>query len=104
MKKSPLEVKLETQEMLRLNMLEQVTDISERRKLLEEISMLNEMRDGLEGNRLDKVGRWKESLIRWGLPCFTTLALALIGFQSEQLNGNPTGFTLKWLFNRAPRG
>ena len=102
MKKSPLELKLETQEMLRLQMLEQMTEIGERKKLLEEIDILNKMRNSLEENRL-KRGSWKESLIRYGLPCLTTAFFAVIGFQSEQLNGNPTGFTLKWLFNRAPR-
>lgn len=103
MKKSPLELKLENQEMLRLQMLEQTTDDGTRKKLLDEIRILNEMRDGLEEHRLDKRNRWLEPLIKGSMMSITTILLAYIGLAHEQINGNPTGFTAKWLFTRAPR-
>lgn len=103
MKKTQLEQKLETQELLRLDMLAQTTDASERKKLLDEISALNEMRDALEGRRLDGRKDWIKVAIQTGIPAVTVVILSIFGFASEQINGNPTGFTLKWLFNRAPR-
>ena len=110
MKKSPIEERLEAQELLRLQMLEQMTDSAERKTLLTEIELINKMRDMLEENRV----RIEENRIRskttWIEAAIKTLGsgaviiiLAIFGFASEQLNGNPTGFTLKWLFNRAPR-
>lgn len=103
MKKTQLEQKLEAQELLRLDMLAQTTDASERKKLLDEISALNEMRDGLEGHRLDGRNNWLRVAVQAGVPALTVVVLSIFGFASEQINGNPTGFTLKWLFNRAPR-
>lgn len=103
MKKSPLELKLEQQELARLQMLEQATDDVTRGKLLDEIKLLNEMRDGLEEHRIDKRNRWLEPLIKGGMMSLTTIALTYIGLAHEQLNGNPTGFMVKWLINRTPR-
>lgn len=103
MKKTQLEQKLEAQELLRLDMLAQTTDASERKKLLDEISALNEMRDGLEGHRLDGRNNLLRVAVQAGVPALTVVVLSIFGFASEQINGNPTGFTLKWLFNRAPR-
>ena len=103
MKKSPLELKLEAQEMLRLQMLEQATEDGERKKLLSEIEALNRMRDGMEGRRTDSRSGWIKTIIQTGVPLLATMFFAVCGFASEQLNGNPTGFTLRWLFNRAPR-
>ena len=103
MKKSPLELKLESQELLRLQMLEQTTDDSDRKKLLSEIESINKMRDGMEGRRLDSRSGWLRTAIQTGIPFLATVIFAIFGFSSEQLNGNPTGFTLRWLFNRAPK-
>lgn len=103
MKKSELEKKLEAQELLRLAMLEKTENFDERKKLLEDIKAINAMRDGLEGHRLDSRNSWAKTLVQTGVPLLATLGLALVGFANEQLNGNPTGFTLRWLFGRAPK-
>lgn len=103
MKKSELEKKLEAQELLRLAMLEKTENFDERKKLLEDIKAINAMRDGLEGHRLDNRNGWLKTLVQTAVPLVATLGLATMGFASEQLNGNPTGFTLKWLFGRAPK-
>lgn len=98
-----LEKKLESQESLRIEMLELATDPDERKALLDEISRINSMRDALQGKRLDARNGWLKTLIQTGLPVIATLTLATMGFACEQLNGNPTGFTLRWLFGRAPK-
>lgn len=103
MKKSELEKKLEAQELLRLAMLEKTENYDERKKLLDDIRAINAMRDGLEDHRLDNRNSWLRTLVQMGVPLLATLGLAAMGFASEQLNGNPTGFTLKWLFGRAPK-
>lgn len=103
MKKSELEKRLEAQELLRLGMLEKTENNDERKKLLEDIKAINAMRDMLEGRRLDNKNSWLKTLVQTGVPLTATLCLAVMGFASEQLNGNPTGFTLKWLFGRAPK-
>ena len=103
MKKSPLELKLENQEMARLQMLEQAMDDDTRKKLLAEIKSLNEMRNDLEEHRLESRNKILEAIIRTGGPFLATVFLTYIGLAHEQLNGNPTGFTAKWLFNRAQR-
>ena len=103
MKKSPVELKLESQELARLQMLEQAVDDDTRKKLLAEIKILNDMRDGLEQHRLETRNKFWEVIIRTGGPIVAWALLTYIGLSYEQLNGNPTGFTAKWLINRAPR-
>lgn len=98
-----LEKRLERQELLRIEMLELTTDPAERKALLDEISRINSMRDALQGKRLDSQNGWLKTLIQTGVPVLATLGLATMGFACEQLNGNPTGFTLRWLFGRAPK-
>lgn len=98
-----LEKKLEAQELLRIEMLELENDPAKRKALLDEISRINSMRDALQGKRLDSRNGWLKTLIQTGLPVVATMGLAVMGFACEQLNGNPTGFTLRWLFGRAPK-
>lgn len=103
MKKTQLEKTLEDQELARLRKLSVLSDMSERGKLLSEIERIHEMRDTLEAHRLDNNNAWVKTLIQTGTPVLATLLLAVVGFAAESNIGNPTGFTLRWLFNRAPR-
>lgn len=98
-----LEKELGAQEYLRLGMLATEIDVNERKRLLDEIERINRMRDSLQGKRLDERNGWLKTTIQTAVPVIATLVLATFGFAAESMNGNPTGFTLRWLMGRSPK-
>lgn len=105
MKKTLIEEKLENEELKRLTKLELLKSDQkvERTEVLNEIAKIHEMRQQLSEQRVDSNNSWIKTAIQTGIPVLATLCLAVFGFAAEASTGNPTGFTLRWLFNRAPR-
>lgn len=103
MKKTIFEKELEEFQRLLTKQMEESDDPGVIKELLNKIHCIREMRLKIELNKRDNDASILRTVLQMGIPMLATVTLAIIGFTAEANVGNPSGFTLRWLFNRAPK-